>query len=79
MRRYLLSAPGQLRTVVKRKLGQNEARMWQSVIREPASDGMKNPRISALPSSGLKIGHVSLNLPGKRFFSSESLLLALYT
>lgn len=68
-----------LRTVVKRTADQNEARMWQSVIREPASAGMDKPRIPTLPSSGLKTGHVSMCLPGKRLFSWENLLLELYT
>jgi hypothetical protein len=67
------------RTVGEKKSSpsQNEARMRQSVIREPASAGMDKSWIPALPSSGLKTGHFSLSLPGKRLFSSEKLFLAL--
>jgi len=74
-----MSAIDPKRTAVKRKADQIEAQMWQSVIREPASAGMDKSRIPALPSSGLKTGHISLSLPGKRLFSLENLLMALYT
>lgn len=75
------SADAPLRTVgeTKSRPSDDEARMWQSVIWEPGSAGMDKPRIPALPSSGLKTGHGSLSLPGKRLFSSENLFLALYT